>query len=169
MSNAIFLKFDGVEGESTDSEHQGWIQIEGMAHHLAATIDRVAGTASGSHAAGATEHGDFTFTKALDKASLAIMAQCCSGKSFPIVEIDIMASTSGDAATPNQRILGIILEQVYIADISYSDSAGNPGRPSENISLNYRKITWTYSPYDNDGKAVGDITKYWDVSTNTGG
>lgn len=28
MSTDIFLKIDGVTGESRDSRHQGWIQIE---------------------------------------------------------------------------------------------------------------------------------------------
>lgn len=169
MANAIFLKFDGLDGESRETAHEGWIQIEGMSHNLMANIDRVAASGSGGHAVGATEHGDFSFSKVLDKASLPMMAKCCAGESFTKVEVDMMTSTSGTEAAPSQRFLSVVMEDVLIASMTYSDASDMPGRPTENIALNYKKITWTYSPYDDQGSPLGDITKYWDCKTNTGG
>lgn len=169
MANAIFLKFDGVDGECRETGHEGWIQIESLSHGLMANIDRVAATGSGGHAVGAADHADLMFSKALDKASLPILAKCCAGNSFDLVEIDLMTSTTGTESAPSQRILGIKLENVLVADMNYSDSAGAPGRPQETLHLNYKKITWTYSPYDDMGNPLGDIEKYWDLTTNTGG
>lgn len=169
MANAIFLKFEGLDGECRESGHDGWIQIEGMSHKLMANIDRVAASGSGGHAVGATEHGDFDFSKVLDKASLPIMSKCCAGQSFAKVEVDMMTSTSGSEAAPSQRFLGIVMEDVLIASMTYADGSEKPGRPIENISLNYKKITWTYSPYDDKGNPLGDITKYWDCKANIGG
>ncbi len=169
MANAIFVKFDGIDGECRESGHEGWIQVEAFSHHLAANIDRAAGTSSGSLTVGVAEHGDIGITKILDSSSLPIMAKCCAGQSFATVQIEMMAASSGTEGAPTQRFLGITLEKVAIANINYSDSAAAAGRPMENIELNYRKIEWTYTPYDDTGASKGDITKYWDLANNTGG
>lgn len=169
MANAIFVKFDGLDGECRESGHEGWIQIEAFSHHLAAIIDRMASSGTGGSSVGAAEHGDISITKNLDSSSLPIMAKCCAGQSFATVEIDMMAASSGTEATPTQRFLGIVLTDVVIASVNYSDSASAGGRPMENLELNYKKIEWTYSPYDDTGAPTGDITKYWDLKTNTGG
>lgn len=169
MSNAIFLKFEGLDGECTDSAHPAWIQIHSMTHGLTSHVDRGASTATGSHGAGVTEHGDFIFSKDMDKSSLPMMAQCCAGESFGKVEVDVMVASTGSAAAPNQRLFGVVMEDVLISDIRYDDEMGSVGRPKESISLNYKKITWTYSPYDNKGKPLGDITKYWDLRESIGG
>ena len=169
MANAIFVKFDDLEGECRESGNEGWIQIDGFSHNLTANIDRMAATGTGSHAVGATMHGDFMISKVLDKSSLPIMAKCCAGQSFTTIEIDMMTATSGTEASPTQRFLGIKLTDVLIASVDYSDSAESPSRPMEQLALNYKKIEWTYTPYDDTGSSMGDITKYWDCAANTGG
>ena len=169
MANAIFFKFDGLDGECRESQHEKWIQVESFSHHLAAMIDRSATSGTGGHSVGTAEHGDISFSKVMDSSSMPIYAKCCAGKSFDQVDIELMTSSSGTEATPNQRILKIVLKKVYIASVSYSDGAGSTGRPMENIALNYRFIEWTYTPYGDDGSSLGDITKYWNLETNTGG
>ncbi|MCG8552800.1 MAG: type VI secretion system tube protein Hcp [Desulfobacterales bacterium] len=169
MANAIFMKIEGVDGECRESGHEDWIQINGISHNLAANIDRVAASGSGGHAVGATEHGDLLVTKVLDKSSLPIMSKCCAGQSFGTIEIEMMTATAGAEATPSQRFLSIVMNDVLISSVTYSDSSDQPGRPAESIGLNYKKIEWTYTPYDDSGSALGDITKYWDCKANTGG
>lgn len=169
MANAIFVKFDGLDGECRESGHEKWIQIEAFSHHLSAIIDRMASSGTGGSAVGAAEHGDISITKNLDSSSLPIMAKCCAGQSFATVEIDMMAASSGTEAAPTQRFLGIVLTDVVIASMNYSDTASAAGRPMETLELNYKKIEWTYTPYDDTGAPAGDITKYWDLKTNTGG
>ena len=49
MANAIFFKFDGLDGECRESQHEKWIQVESFSHHLAAMIDWSATSGTGVH------------------------------------------------------------------------------------------------------------------------
>ena len=37
------------------------------------------------------------------------------------------------------------------------------------VSFNYSKIQWTYSPIGDTGAPSGDVVTYWDLATNRGG
>ncbi len=160
MSNAIFMKIEGIEGESQDMAHAGWIRIEGFSHNVATSVDRSSMMGSGdSRRIGAVQHGDLRISKVIDSSSLPLMDLCCHRRDIETAELKVITTTMSGTLHPLYQIK---LWEVIITSINISDSFGQGGRPVEEISLNYSRIEWEYNGMDDMGGSVGTITKYWD-------
>src|SRR5690348_6092500 len=80
MAVDMFLKLDGIKGESLDSKHKDEIQIESFSWGLAQTGTMSAGMGGG---AGKVNVHDISVTKYVDKSSPELMLACCNGKHIP--------------------------------------------------------------------------------------
>ena len=150
MASSIFIKFDGVEGESTDEKHKGEIEIESWNHSFRAPSTPVRSTAGSAQVARA-DHSSFTFSRGSDKASTALAKACWTGKHFTSVIITAYRDT-GEGKRQNYHV--ITLTDVVIENISIGASYE---LPSETISLNYGTIEYAYKQTDlktGDAKGV---------------
>ena len=125
---AGYLKFEGVKGESTDKDHQDWIDVlsvrwDTQKPATSATGERVMRPRMGA--------GSVTITKRVDKASPVLMRRNSSGRHIDKVVID--ATYGGARAT----YMKYELKDVRIT--SYT-TAGADERMTETITLNYQKI-----------------------------
>ncbi|MDH3824586.1 MAG: type VI secretion system tube protein Hcp [Nitrosopumilus sp.] len=125
---AGYIKFDGVDGESTDRDHKDWIillsfsQETWMPEDSATTRDQY-------------EVSDIIVVKELDKSSPKLAESIAKGKVFPKVEIHL---DSG-----NETYYAYELTNVMIT--SYSISGTGNDVPIEEFSLNYEEIAFTES------------------------
>src|SRR5438093_5846496 len=76
MAVDMFLKIEGVDGESSDHKHKGEIDIFSFSWGVSNTTSQSGG---GGGAGKATVH-DFSFVKTLDKSSPVLFEKCCSGQ-----------------------------------------------------------------------------------------
>ena len=67
MAYDVFLKLDGIQGESTDEQHPGWIEILNYDMDVGQTVSRTASSAGGATAERAGTHFD-TITLELCRA-----------------------------------------------------------------------------------------------------
>ena len=67
MASNLFIKFDDVVGESTDTNHVDWVEILSWSHGFSQPASPLRGS-SGSTVEMA-DHTDFKFTKAIDSAT----------------------------------------------------------------------------------------------------
>lgn len=130
---SAWLDFAGViKGEATALGHVDWIEIEGFGTSTGRAITRNGGiTATGIPAI-----SEITLTKRLDRASTALFKAAVVGTPYPKVTLDLNGGT-----TPLARIE---LEEVLLSGQSFATSSGEEFRPSESITLNFTKITFTY-------------------------
>src|SRR6185503_7879626 len=77
MAVDMFLKLDGIKGESKDHKHGGEIHIESFSWGMNQTGAHGAGGGGG---AGKVSVHDISITKFLDKSSCDLMLACCNGK-----------------------------------------------------------------------------------------
>jgi type VI secretion system secreted protein Hcp len=162
MAFDVFLKIEGIDGESTDSKHQNWIEILAYSH---GTTQFAAGSRSSGGAAsgGRCDHQDFTFTKTLDKATPKLLLHCCNGKHIPSATLQLNRAT-GDKT----KFMEYKLEDIIVSSLTYNGATGMD-LPGETVSFNYGKITWTYTETDHKtGSAKGNVTANWSVVENTG-
>jgi hypothetical protein len=68
MAIDVYLQIDGIQGESADSEHQGWIECTSVNWKLHQPRSATASTAGG-HTAERAELSDVSLTKLCDVAS----------------------------------------------------------------------------------------------------
>ena len=76
-----------------------------------------------------------------------------------------VANGCHDAQTGKAMIYD--LENALISSISIG--GGNGDKPVETVTLNYSKITWTYSAQKEEGGKEGEVKGVWDVALNKSG
>ncbi|MCC6822041.1 MAG: type VI secretion system tube protein Hcp [Verrucomicrobiota bacterium] len=150
----MFLKIDGIEGESTDKDHSKEIDVLAWAWGASNSGTTHVGGGGG---AGKVSVQDLSITKYVDKASPKLMLKVCNGVHIPTVTL--VVRRAGASPTP---YITIKLEEVLVSSISTSGSGG-ADRFTENISLNFAKITYEYYPQNEDGTAGDAVTETWDI------
>lgn len=160
----IFVKLDGIPGECTDEKHKDWIEVLSYNHGVSQAS---AGSRSTGGAASASRcnHSDFSFVKCLDKTSAKLNLACCKGTHIKAVEVALCRATGEKTEYMRYK-----LEDVMISGVRPGGSAqGGSDVPLEDISLNYGKITWTYTETDHKtGKPGGKVTANWSTVENKG-
>ena len=152
----IYMKIDGVDGESESPGFPGFFDI----FVTSWGVDReVAGVFGGGGGAGTRPNlSDISITKPAAKGSPKLFLACCSGAHIPTAEIIYTAGSPGAEV----KYLVIRMEE---AIISGWNSSGDGGAvPTESLSLNFAKIDWEYTAMDGTKETV-----FWDKKTNTGG
>lgn len=165
MSFDAFIKIDGVQGESRDAKHKDWIEVLSMG----SSVNQMASVSSSSHGSKSAERAnfsDFSFTKALDKATPFIAFACASGQHFPKAVVEICRA----GGTDKEVFMRYTLSDVLVTSYSVNGTGGGgdgESIPTENVHLSYGKIEWNYIPTDQTtGRAQGNISKGWDIRTN---
>lgn len=152
---AAFMKFDGIDGESTDAQHSKWIDV--LSYDWG--IVRPLSTATGStRTRGSAQSLDFVCVKELDKASPKLMEMITTGQVKPLVEIHLTRNTASGPVT----YMKYELKNVIITSWSTSGSAGDQ-RPTEQVSLNFEEIKVIYTEFDNEGQSKGNVEATWKV------
>jgi type VI secretion system secreted protein Hcp len=164
VQGAGFIKFDGVEGESTSSGHEGEIDILSFSWGMSQSGGTTAGRGGG---AGKVSMNDLVFTKYVDKASPALMEAVASGKHIPNVVLEIERSPGGDERVP---YLKYELKNVIVTSYNVDwNSSQADSVPTEEMSLNFEEIKVTYVERELDGSKGGVFSFLWNFLKNTGG
>ena len=157
MAVDMFLKLDGIKGESKDAKHKDEIHIESFSWGLSQTGAHGAGGGGG---AGKVAVHDISVTKFLDKASPELMLACCNGKH--IKEGLITVRKAGENPV---EYLKIKLTDILISGVQ--DAGHGSDLLTENVTLNFAKFHVDYQEQAKDGKAAGGpVSMGWDVKAN---
>jgi len=160
MAFDIFLEIDGIPGESTDAKHQNQIEVLSYSHGLSQSV-----TSRSSGGAGSGErcdHGDFTITHTLDKASPKLVDALCKGTHISKVTVYLCRAT-GDKT----EYMRYEMEDVLVSSVQTGGS-GSGDIPVEQVSFNYGQIKWNYTETDHKtGANKGSIQAGWSVVENT--
>ena len=159
---AAYIKFDGVDGEAQDKDHQKWSDLASFGQGL---------HQPGGGATGATRRrgdvilDDIACSKELDKASPKIAESICMGKVFPKVEIHLSASYT-DAG----RVTYYAYELKNVLVTSYNIGGSGQGEdvPMEDFALNFEEIKVTYTEMDSKGGKKGNVEYSWKVEEGEG-
>lgn len=160
MSVEIFLKLDGIDGESEKKGAEAWIEIFSFSNGASNPSSVAFGTGSG---AGKVDLSSLSLQKQLDKSSPKLFLNCCNGTHVAKGQMVVREATGGDTT---QVYFQYDLTEVFIDSISWGGSAGG-GKPSESVSVSAKSLTVTYWPQDSTGKVGNKIVSGWDVSKNT--
>jgi type VI secretion system secreted protein Hcp len=138
MATNMFLKLGDIAGECEDANHVGWIEITSWSHGFSQPTTPV--RASSGATVEKANHTDLTFTKYLDKATDAILSTCWTGKQLPTAVLELYRA---DGDKDPVKYLKIDMEKVIVSNYTIGHGGGGD-HPSENISLSYGKVTYTY-------------------------
>ena len=153
----LYLKLDGIEGESKDEAHQSWIDLSSF--QFGATGPHI-GPAGEDHER--ASFSEFTFTKFVDKNSPGLLFDTASATPIKNATIDVVKP----GTDKSKAFLEYKLSNVLIS--SYSTSGGSDDdRPTESVSLSYSEIQMQYFPQKN-GTFDNPVFMEWDILRNQG-
>ena len=159
MAVEIFLKLDGIEGESTKSGAENYIEIFSFSNGASNPSSVAFGTGSG---AGKVDLSSLSLQKQLDKSSPMLFLNCCNGKHIATGNM-IVREATGDTTT--KIYYQYDMTEVFVDSISWGGAAGG-GKPSESLSLSAKSLKISYWSQGSDGTLTGPIQAGWDVSKN---
>ncbi|WP_395665429.1 Hcp family type VI secretion system effector [Methylocella sp.] len=158
MSGDIFLKLEGIEGESEDSKHKNEMQVETVSWGVSNATSFSQGGGGG---VGKAHLQDIHLTKKVDKGSPKLFLACASGE-----HVKSATLTFRKSGKEQQEYLIVKLSDVMISSISFQDHAAGGDLAHESISLAYAKIETEYKPQKSDGTLAGGIQSGWNVKEN---
>src|ERR1041384_2192659 len=157
MAVDMFLKLDGIKGESADHKHKDEIHIESFSWGLSQVGTSSAGGGGG---AGKVSVHDISVSKVVDKSSPELLLACANGK-----HIKEGLLTVRKAGEKPLEYLKIKLNDILISGVQLS----GPGHEqlSEAVTLNFAKFQVEYQEQGPDGAPKGGpVLMGWDVNAN---
>lgn len=158
----IFLKIDGIPGESEDTKHAGEIDVLSWAWGA---------TNSGSHqyggggGTGKVSFQDFHFTMKYNKASALLLLRCADGTHIPKAILYARKST-GTVQGGQKEFLEFHFDKLTISSYQSGGSGGGDPIPTDSISFAFEKVKMVYRPQKSDGSLGPEIEKGYDVKKN---
>lgn len=150
----IFVKIEGIGGESTETTHIDWIDAESFQFGISSPFSSSGGTT------GRPESKGFMITKELDISSPQLAKYLLEGRHIPKVIVDIVKKDTGAI------IMQYELSEVTINSIEVNSEVPGKGeilgkneRPIEDVIMNFGKIKWLYQ-HKKDDTPVNEIYEY---------
>ena len=156
MAIALYLKVEGVDGESKDSKHESWIDVESFS--WGATQPHALDRGGGGGAGKATFH-DLAATVKIDKAYPTLLDKCAKGEHLGKIECHAVKS-GGSALT----YLKIELNEVIVTSVNLAGSQGADVIAS--YSFQGSKLKTSYVPQTEKGGGGGSVDKQWDIKAS---
>jgi type VI secretion system secreted protein Hcp len=149
-----FLRLEGVTGESTDTNHAGWMNIiSGATSHLTKTNQTTA-----------LLNGPLCFEKLLDTASPILELRCAKKTAISYGTIDLTRTNTSLA-----QFLRLNLTNVVVSSVSDSGNAAGEERPFESICLSAQVMSWNYAQFNPaNGLPRSYISSLWNFQSHTG-
>ena len=158
MAVDMFLKIGDIKGESTDDKHKDEIEVMSYSWGLSQSGTLAFGGGAG---AGKVQFQDFHFTSSLSKASPLLFLGCATGEH--IKDAVLTARRSGEE---RQEFLVIKMNDILISSYQTGGSSGSDAVPTDSFSLNFAKVEYAYTPFDETGKPGQTVTAGWDLKLN---
>jgi len=158
MSVDMFLKIDGIIGESTNDKHKGEIDV--LSFGWGATNPAVLGGTGGT-STGRASIQDMTFVKQPDLATAKLFRGVVTGEHYPSATLTLVKS--GETQQP---FMMIKLSDVVITGYQTGGSAGM--LPAEQCSFSFSKVELSTAEQKPDGSLGGWETFAWDITKNAG-
>lgn len=158
MAHDIFLKIDGVDGESQDANHKDEIEVLNWGWNMTQSGAMHSGSGGG---AGKAHVDDLEFQHELDRASPNLMRMCLTGK-----HIAKAVLTVRKAGGEPLDYLKLTMEDVLVTRVAPSISTEDASRGSECVKLSFAKVTQEYKIQNQQGGSAGAVTAGYDLKRN---
>lgn len=157
MAVDIFLKIEGIKGESRDKTHKDEIDVLAWSWGMSQSGYAHVG---GGMGAGKVSVQDISITKYVDKSSPDIMGHCATGTHYKKATLTVRKA--GDKPL---EYLVIEMTDVLITNYSTGGSGGED-RLTENVNLNFAKVEVKYTEQTQTG-GEGEKPKFgFDIAQN---
>ena len=174
MAYDAFLKIDGIDGESLESNHTGWIEVLSWSWGASQPSERMSVGSAGGGTAGKPSIAVFNMGKRVDKASPALFLRCVTGKHIPTVTLEVGTRSESEPALIylHLKLTNVLVSSVRPTQLltasSQSPVGQLPDSPVELVSFNYDKVVFEYDFPNPAGGVATPFTATYDVKAAKG-
>ena len=140
MAKNAYLLIDGIEGECTVPEHEGWIEIIEMEHEVQQAASRSKSSAGGLTGE-RTDHADFVIKKEMDKTTPKLYEHCSTGKTIPFAEVSLKRAAGGEDKV---EYMHYKFSPILITSVS-TEFEDDAVLPTEVVTFTYQQVEWKYT------------------------
>ena len=161
MAVDMFLKVDGIDGESTDDKHKKEIEVLSFSWGISQQRSASASSA-GSLSSQRADFHDFSIVKAIDATSPKLALSCADGTHIKNIRLELCRS-GGD----KQPYMEYKFTDVLVTGFKPGGSGHGEALPLEEVSFTYGKAEWKYTQTKVEGgKGSGNVAGGWDLKAN---
>ena len=158
MSQDIFLKINGIEGESQDAAHKGEIEVLSFSWKVLQESTMHAGSGGG---AGKATVEDLEFEHYVDRSSPNLMKYCLTGKHVQ----EAMLTVRKAGGSPLEY-LKLTFSDVIVTSVQPFGANSDDLRVRERVRLSFSKIKQEYAVQNAQGGSGGAVTASYDIKGN---
>jgi type VI secretion system secreted protein Hcp len=158
MAVDMFLKIDGIKGESQDHTHSAEMQIQSWSW---GETNVGSGTLGGGIGSGKVSMQDFHFVIDYGTHSPLLFKACAVGTHIPNAML-----TCRKAGGEQQEYLTWKFTDIIISSYQTGGSSNGGELPTDQCSFNFSKIEMSYKEQKADGSVGGNISAGYDVKKN---
>jgi len=157
MAVDMFLKIEGIKGESLDHKHKDEIDVLAWSWGASQSGTMHVGGGGG---AGKANFQDVSVTKWVDKSSHALLKAVSVGQ-----HVKSALLTVRKAGEKPLEYIKMELKECLISSVSTGGSGGED-RLTENITINFGNFAFEYTPQKEDGSGDAVLPFKFDIKTN---
>jgi len=169
---AIFLKLDGIAGESDVKGHKKEIEVFSYEQGIDQTVFHSGG--GGGSAVGKANFTPVRFRKNADLASIPMLLACAQGKSIKDAVFTFTRGASGFEfykVTLHSVLITHIVQRAgtgeqYPLSFTALDAGATDNGFLDEVTLDYRKIEWEYKLQKPTGGVGATVKGGFDVAAN---
>src|ERR1700761_3123235 len=136
MAQDIFLKINGIDGESPDSSHKNEIEVKSWGWRVVQQANMHAGSGGG---AGKASVEDLVFSHLVDRASPNLMKYCLTGK-----HIDQAVLVVRKAGGNPLEYLKLTMSDVIVTGVSPWGTNSDENGKRESVNLSFSRVKQEY-------------------------
>lgn len=152
---SYFLKIDGIDGESTNVNYPGYIEIDEFSWGLS----NPATAAIGGAPTLKPTLQDFHFAAHTSKASPKLFQACATGEHFVSA---LLVAVRTDVQQQQQEFMKFTLKDPMISSYQTGNQAEGDS-PEDTFSLNYSAVEFSYKPQNPDGTLGNAVVGSYDL------
>ncbi len=157
MSVDMFMKVEGATGESKDSNHAGWTDIDSFTWGAIQPHSMASGGGAG---VGKVAFQDLNIVAKIDKVYTGLLKHCATGKHLGQVEIS-MCKAGGSQIEYGK----IILTDAIVTSVTVSGTSSGESTVV-NYSFQAAKVKTLYWEQTNQGGKGGSAEMGFDIKQN---
>ncbi|MDR5836393.1 type VI secretion system tube protein Hcp [Caballeronia sp. LZ034LL] len=157
MAVDMYMRVDGVSGESKDANHQNWSNVQSYAWGANQPGSMASGSGGGL---GKVSYSDLQVTAPIDKASPAILKYCSNGKHLSKVELSVCKA--GGSQVEYQRIT---LNEVLVTSVTHA-AASQSDAVLVTYTFQAASVQQQYWEQTDQGTRGSESVLSWNIKQN---
>ena len=149
------------KGDATEKNHIDWIKVASVSFGSGRQVKEGIGR-DADRQVSTGQIGEVTIVKSMDTSSMNLFRATCFGSGE---KMELHLTRAGELADKAEVVyLKYVLENTLLTGYAFSSTGG---LPSETVTLNFTKLTMTYTPQDAAVSGASPISVSFDKSKTT--